>query len=77
VRVEAGVRDSAAKVSFAARKERLVCFEIQVLLGKAEIHQVDLVNVFWLTAHYEVRRLHISVDYACAVDVLNGDQHLQ
>ena len=47
-----------------------------MLLGKTEVNHVDIVFV-GVESDDEVRRLDVSVDIACVVQLLNGFQHLK
>jgi hypothetical protein len=48
-----------------------------VFTGKAKVHEVDAVCLFWRQAQQQILRLHIIVNIILAVDELKGVQDLR
>lgn len=74
--IDACVRDRASEIGVAARVQWHVCREVEMLLGQAEVNEVDALFVFVRSAHYEVGGLDVTVDDADAVNAFDGCKHL-
>lgn len=68
--VDGGVAGGAGEVLVLAVGNVLVCSGVAVLLGQAEVDDVDEVALLSET-HQEVVGLHVSVDEVLQVDVFN------
>ena len=68
--VDGGVAGGASQVLVLAVGDVLVRAGVPVLLGQAEVDDVDQVALL-AQAHQEVVGLHIPVDEVLGVDVLN------
>ena len=71
VGVDGGVAGGSGEVLVLAVGDVLVGAGVAVLLGQAEVDDVDQVALLPQT-HEEVVRLHVSVDEVLGVDVLNA-----
>lgn len=69
--VDGGVASRAREVFVLPVGDVLVRSGVAVLLGQAEVDDVDQVALFAQT-HQKVVRLHVSVDEVLGVDVLNS-----
>lgn len=68
--VDGGVAGRAGQVLVLSVRYVLVCPSVSVLLGQAEVDDVNKI-AFLPQAHEEVIGLHVSVDKVLRVDVLN------
>lgn len=71
VGVDRGIAGSAGQVLVFPVGDMLVCAGIAVLLGQAEVNDVDQVALL-PQSHEEVVRLHVPVDEILGVDVLDA-----
>lgn len=69
--VDGSVASCARQVFILPVGDVLVCSGIPVLLGQAEVNDVDQVALFAQT-HQKVVRLHVSMDEVLGVDVFNS-----
>lgn len=70
MRVDGGVASGAGQVLVLSVRYVLVCPSVSVLLGQAEVDDVNEV-AFLPQAHEEVIGLYVSVDEVLRVDVLD------
>lgn len=73
--VDRGITGSASKVLVLSVRDVEVSLGISVLLGKAEVNNIDLVATL-ADAHEEVVGLDIAVNERLGVDVLNAGDEL-
>ena len=71
VGVDGGVACGARQVLVLAVGDVLMCAGVAVLLGQAEVDDVDQVALL-AQAHQEVVGLHVAVDEVLGVDVLDA-----